>query len=87
MKRTERQELIHAANIIRDWDPAGTVIELERTFFILNDIPGTRYTEEWESIRRALNENESLSNAVIRDNLSRKNLARKGYWWWDPEMW
>lgn len=87
MARTDKQELTHAAGIIREWDPAGTVVELEHTFFILNDIDRGSYADQWQLVRDALNENSDLSNAAIRANLSRKNLARQGYWWWNPSEW
>lgn len=87
MARTDKQQLSHAAGIIAEWKPDGTVVELEHTFLILNDISQSGYQDQWDQVRQALNENDDLAGDAIRRNITRKDFSRQGYWWWNPKEW
>lgn len=87
MASSEKQRLMHVASIIRNWDPEGTIIEIEHAFFILDEIPKNKYKNEWEQVREAIREHQTLNTPLIKNQISTPVFSRNGRWWWDPSEW
>jgi hypothetical protein len=85
--RTGEEKLLHAAYIIKDWDPNGTIIEIESAFLIADEVPRDQYPEAWQEFRKAINGHEVLNLPFMKEQIGIPKYAEEGRWWWDPNKW
>ncbi len=87
MAKTEIEELRANLETIVKWKEGRSVNALLDTFIQLNFLDVKANKEEWQKIKEALATNSELKDEDVRQYLTVKAFAKKGFWWWDPENW
>lgn len=87
MSRTDEEEILWAADLIRTWEWKYEVAEIIHTFYVLNELPLDKYPDAWNELREAFRNNEDLNHPTVKKNLSVPPNAEGGRWWWDAELW
>lgn len=87
MAKTELQQLTSHIRTIQNWTNEQSVLALQDVFISLNELDQQINNEKWDELKKALAENKELRDTDVQQFLSRKALAKKGYWYWNPENW
>ena len=87
MNRTDEEQILWVADLIRTWEWKFEPAEVDYALHTLNEIPIDKYPEAWAELRVAIRNNEDMNSPAMKRNLRRTDLAEEGMWWWDPEQW
>lgn len=87
MNRSDKEEILWAADLIRTWEWKYEVAEVIHALYVLNELPLDKYPDAWDELRDAFRNNKDLNQATMKENLSIPTYAKNGRWWWDPELW
>lgn len=87
MNRSDKEEILWAADLIRTWEWKYEIAEIHYTFTVLDQLPLDKYPKAWNELREVFRNNEDLNHPTMKENLSVLTNAENGKWWWDPELW
>jgi len=87
MAATEKTELKAHLTTIQEWTDEQSVHVLQNTFFALIELEAKTNTVLWVHIKKALADSKALKDIDVRDFITRKDLSKKGYWWFNPTNW
>lgn len=87
LHKTDKEEILWVADIIRTWEWRFEDNELLYVFTVLDSLPKDKHPEAWAELREAFRNNEELNHRTVKENLSTPVNVKDGNWWWDPEVW
>ncbi len=87
VRKTDRERLNWAIDLLGDWKAEYTWAEVEHVFMYLNELDQSKNLDLWEELRRVMGSNEALHERELLRFLRSDTLAGRGYWWFAPDHW
>lgn len=87
MANNEEKLLQKTIEEARAYQAERSPYSLEYYLMQLNEANQSENKALWAALRAAMAENSALKLKAQTEFFTRPSLAKKGYWWWNPQAW
>ena len=84
---TDEERIRWVTQVLRNWSPLGTDIEIMVVFGYLDEMPQDQFPEAWKEVRKAFSANPDLDDPGVKSGIRNMEKANEGKWYWNPDNW